>query len=156
MEKEIPTLQWTQTYSCGHSQTLATQYAPTSLPRKDEVPREGLLENLVGGKCCGRGLGSANALTLTWHSWAGVPKMGKGSQFCSWKEHAAALNKYRAFSVSDELQSFYMPTAALWQKNYPGDEVQTIIWIWDVLKNTWEVWDNFLFSESGTKIFYRF
>lgn len=39
--------------------------------------------------------------------------MGKGSWFCSWKERAAALNRYRALSVSDELQSFYMPTAAL-------------------------------------------
>lgn len=54
-------------------------------------------------------LGSANALTR--HSRAGVPEMGRSSQFCSWKERAVALN--RAFSLSDKLRSFNVPTAAL-------------------------------------------
>lgn len=153
MENEIPTLQWTQTYSCGHSQTLETQYAPMSLLRKDEVPREGLLENLVGGKCCGRGLG----LQMPWpdipkqgcQKWARAASSARGrNMLLLWTgtEHFLWVMSCKVFTCLLLLFD---------RRTTQGMRFRQLSEFGMFLKKTWEVWDNFLFSESGTKIIYR-
>lgn len=155
MEKEAPRWQWAQT--CSWCLKLGTQCAPTSLPRKDEVPREGLLQNPVGAKGCDRGalFGFCKCLDQTFLSWG--TKDGQGQLVLLVEGTCCCFEQVQSIVCEWWAAKFLHAYCCSGRRTTQGIRFRLLSEFgMFFLKKKREVWDNFLFSESGTKIICRF